>query len=169
MLSSKKFVADDSLIANLRRVLDALHEHGLDYALCGGMAVNIHGHVRTTTDLDFLIAANDRERILDVLRGLGYRFVAGPIPFDSGTPRERVLHRASRIEGEEILTVDLLLVTPVLEEAWETREVFEWEGRRVTVVSLAGLTKMKLMAGRHQDLADIENLGVEISDDGEDE
>lgn len=162
-------MADESLIADLRRVLDALHAHGLEYALCGGMAVNIHGHVRATTDLDFVIAASDQQRVLDVLRDLGFRFVAGPIPFDSNTAKERVLHRASRIEGEEILTVDLLLVTPVLEDIWQTREVFEWEGRRVTVVSLAGLTKMKLMAGRHQDLADLENLGVEISreDEGE--
>lgn len=162
-------VAEESLIASLRRVLDALHEQSLEYALCGGMAVNIHGHVRTTTDLDFMIAKDDRERILDVLRGLGYRFVAGPIPFDSGTPRERILHRASRIEGEEILTVDLLLVTPVLEDVWKSREIFEWENRRVTVVSLAGLTKMKRMAGRHQDLADLENLGVEKAHEDEDE
>lgn len=168
MLSSEH-VADESLIADLRRVLDALHEHGLDYALCGGMAVIVHGHVRSTTDIDFVIAESDRERVLDVLRTLGYRFVAGPIPFDIGTPKERVLHRASRIEGQEMLTIDLLLVTPILEDVWRSREVFEWEGRRVTVVSLEGLTKMKLMAGRHQDLADLENLGVEVSDEDKDE
>lgn len=162
-------MADESLIADLRNVLDALHASGVDYALCGGMAVNIHGHVRTTTDLDFMVALPDRQRILDVLRPLGYRFVAGPIPFDTGTPKERILHRASRIDGEEMLTVDLLLVTPVLQDVWESREVFEWEGRRVTVVSLAGLAKMKRMAGRHQDLADLENLGVEVSRENEDE
>ena len=66
-----------------------------------------------------------------------------------------------------MLTVDLLLVTPVLEDVWASREVFEWEGRRVTVVSLAGLTKMKRMAGRDQDLADLENLGVEVSSEDE--
>lgn len=162
-------MADESLIADLRNVLDALHASGVDYALCGGMAVNVHGHVRATTDLDFMISESDRERVLDVLRPLGYRFVAGPIPFDSGTPKERVLHRASRIDGEEMLTVDLLVVTPVLEDVWRSREIFEWEGRRVTVVSLEGLTKMKRMAGRHQDLADLENLGVEVSPEDDDE
>lgn len=162
-------MADESLIADLQRVLDALNENGLDYALCGGMAVNIHGHIRSTTDLDFVIAERDRDRILGILEGLGYKYVAGPIPFDLGTPKERVLHRASRIESDELLTVDLLLVTPVLEDIWKTRETFEWRGRKVSVVSLAGLAKMKRMAGRHQDLADLENLGLEGADDEEGE
>lgn len=162
-------VAEDSLIGDLLRVLDALHANGLEYALCGGMAVNVHGHIRSTTDLDFVIAARDCDRVLDVLKGIGYRFVAGPIPFDSGTPRERVLHRASRVENDELLTVDLLLVTPILEDVWRTREQFEWQGRRVTVVSRDGLAKMKRMAGRHQDLADLENLGLEGPREDEDE
>ena len=160
-------MADESLIADLRRVVDALHSNGVEYALCGGMAVNIHGHVRSTTDIDFVIATKDRDRALDVLRGLGYRFVAGPIPFDSGTSRERILHRASRAEGDDLLTIDLLLVTPVLEDIWASREAFDWDGRKVTVVSLAGLAKMKRMAGRHQDLADLEGLGLETDEKDE--
>lgn len=127
------------------------------------MAVNIHGHVRATTDIDLLVREADKDRILKVLAELGFAFVAGPIPFDSGTARARVVYRASRIEGADVLTIDLLLVTPVLESAWSGRQEFEWEGHRVQVVSLEGLTTMKLLAGRHQDLADLENLGVELA------
>lgn len=162
-------MADESLIGDLLRVLDALNSSGLDYALCGGMAVNVHGHIRSTTDLDFVIAAKDCQQVLSVLNGIGYTFVAGPIPFDSGTPKERVLHRASRVANEDLLTVDLLLVTPVLEDVWRTRQTFEWQGRKLTVVSRDGLATMKRMAGRHQDLADLENLGLGGSHGDEDD
>ena len=36
----------------------------------------------------------------------------------------------------------------------------EWEGRRVPVVSVGGLIRMKRVAGRPQDLVDIENLSA---------
>jgi predicted nucleotidyltransferase len=155
-------VAEPSLIEDFRALVTTLERRGIDYAACGGMAVIIHGHVRATTDIDLLVLEPDKDRILNVLAELGFTFVAGPIPFDSGTDRARILFRASRIDGADVLTVDLLLVTPVLEGAWRSRQEFEWDGDRVRVVSLEGLTSMKLLAGRHQDLADLENLGVEV-------
>ena len=59
----------------------------------------------------------------------------------------------------------LLVVTPILEDVWESRQVFSWMNKEVSVVSLEWLTKMKLMAGRHQDLADLENLGIALDDE----
>jgi hypothetical protein len=40
-------------------------------------------------------------------------------------------------------------------------KAFEWQGGTISVVSLAGLAKMKRLAGRKQDLADLEQLGIE--------
>ena len=40
------------LIAELKRVTGAFDEAGLTYALCGGLAVAVHGAPRATTDLD---------------------------------------------------------------------------------------------------------------------
>ena len=37
-----------------------------------------------------------------------------------------------------VLTLDLLVLSPALEEVWNELEVFEWEGRRVRIVSAAG-------------------------------
>jgi hypothetical protein len=159
-------VAEESIIADFKAVVDALQSRGIDYATCGGIAVNIHGHVRATTDIDLLVRDADKDRIVELLRSIGFPFIAGPIPFDSGTARERVVFRASRIKEADVLTIDLLLVTPVLEEVWRGREEYEWEGRRVRVVSREGLARMKRLAGRHQDLADLENLGLEVKDAG---
>jgi hypothetical protein len=56
-----------------------------------------------------------------------------------------------------------LLVTPQVEDVWETRETIDFLGRKLWVVSRGGLVKMKRLAGRPQDLADIERLENEES------
>ena len=38
-------------------VVDALNSAMIEYAVCGGMALAIHGHPRMTHDVDFLFAA----------------------------------------------------------------------------------------------------------------
>lgn len=154
-----------TMLQELSDVVDSFRERGIDYALCGGLAVAVHGHVRATKDIDLLVREPQIADALDVLRTLGYDIVAGPIQFQAGTSREQRLYRASRTGGPELLTVDLLVVTPILEDVWLGREVLDWGGRELRAVSLAGLTRMKLMAGRRQDLADLENLGVEVPDD----
>ena len=153
------------LIEQLERLLDALAQEKIEYALCGGIAVNIHGHVRTTQDIDVLVQEKDLSRVMPLLQRLNFTFTSGRVPFQAGTTEERKLYRATQIKGKDVLTVDVLIVTPILEDVWESRQVFAWLDRAITVVSLEGLTKMKLMAGRHQDLADLENLGIEFDDE----
>jgi len=57
-----------------------------------------------------------------------------------------------------VLSLDFLLVTPQTEDVWATREAIDFLGRKLFVVSREGLIKMKRLAGRPQDLADIERL-----------
>jgi hypothetical protein len=77
-------------------------------------------------------------------------------------PRERIL--LSKIDDNgEALSLDLLLVTPQVQDVWETREKIDFLGKRLSVVSLSGLIKMKRLAGRPQDLADIHRIENEES------
>lgn len=156
---------EETPLKALTATIAALEDQGLEYALCGGLAVVVHGHVRATKDIDLLIPADQLQATLAALKGIGFGIVAGPMPFDFGTPQERTLYRASKFEGQELLTIDLLLVTPILDDVWTSRQAYTWRGRELSVVSFEGLTKMKIMAGRHQDLADLENLGVEVDDE----
>jgi hypothetical protein len=151
------------LVAEFARVIEALESAGVEYAVCGGLAVALHGHVRATRDIDLLIPAAQRDRAVATLRAKDFTLQAGPIPFAVGTPKERTLYRVSKVEGTELLTVDLLLVTPVFEDVWSGRQAFSWQGHRVIAVSLAGLGKMKRLAHRAQDLADLESLGLPAS------
>lgn len=145
-------------------MIAALSDASIEYALCGGLAVNVYGHVRATMDIDVLIPASEVDRALAALRPLGYSFDAGAIPFDAGTPKAREVRRVSRVEGGDFLSVDLLVVTPVFEDVWSSRTRVTWNGRALPVVSREGLLAMKRVAARTQDLADIERL-QELGDD----
>ena len=150
--------ADMDLVAELANVSRALGQASLPYAVCGGIAMTIHGHVRATKDIDLLIRPEDRDRALAIVHGLGYDVPAVPMTFGAGTPSERHVQRVTKLEAGESLTIDFLLVGPVYEAAWADRESYAWEGTTLTVVSREGLVAMKRIAGRTQDLADIEQL-----------
>lgn len=152
------------LYDELQRLLDLLQEAEADYALCGGLAVAFHGYARFTKDIDLMVRQDDVARITDLVRELDFTITTGPMPFGHGTDRAREVHRISKL-GDEVLTLDLVVVSPALEAVWADREVFEWQGRHVTVVSADGLATMKRMAGRDQDLLDLRMLGFE--EDGE--
>jgi hypothetical protein len=59
-----------------------------------------------------------------------------------------------------------MLVTPILEEVWNAREAVKAYDTEIKVVSKAALIKMKQLAGRYQDLADIESLRKVSDSDG---
>ena len=73
------------------------------------------------------------------------------------------IRRVSKVVGEDVVSLDLLLVTPLVEDVWQARESLEFMGETLFVVSRDGLIKMKRQAGRPQDLADIERLENETS------
>ena len=142
-------------------IADTLSAAKVDYALCGGVAVAVHGYPRATRDIDLLIREEDLERTVPALGAVGYDLAAGLIPFDTGLPTARRVYRVSKADGHDLLTLDLILVSPFLEDVWASRERHEVQGRHVGVVSREGLAKMKRAAGRPQDLADLHALGME--------
>lgn len=148
------------IIAEFEAVIDALSDASVEHAVCGGFAVNIHGHVRATRDIDLLIPEDRIDDAKAALASVGFTVAAGPIPFGIGTPHARVIHRVSKIEGAAMLTVDLMLVAPVFQRTWASRQRFTWRGKDVSVVSLGGLAQMKRLAARTQDLADLESLAI---------
>ena len=148
------------LLSELFAITDALHAEDLDYAVCGGLAVVIHGYPRLTQDIDILIREEDLDMIADAVSPAGYTVKSGIIPFDLGKETERRIFRITKfVQGEsEYLTLDLILATGFLQEIWEEREQYEIEGRVLQVVSRDGLKKMKRTAGRPRDIDDLENL-----------
>ena len=147
-----------NLKQELLGVVRALNESYVPYALCGGMAVVLHGYPRLTRDIDLLVRRQDLSPARKTLAAAGFTIPSGLIPFDTGGPHEREVFRISKAIGEELLTIDLLLLPDFLKEAWESRETYELDKVPVTVVDRGGLIAMKRIAGRPQDLSDIEHL-----------
>ena len=146
------------LLNELFAVTDALNAKGIDYAICGGLAVVIHGYPRLTQDIDILVQEQNLNKIADAVSEIGYQIKSGIIPFDIGKETERKIFRITKFEQAEHLTLDLMLVGPFLKEVWNNREQHELEGHMLQVVSLDGLRKMKRAAGRPRDIDDLEHL-----------
>lgn len=156
------------LYEELVGLIDSLEKEELEYALCGGIAVAFYGYPRFTKDIDILIRREDLDQILKTIKNRGYWVKGGLIPFDWGKPSQREIYRISKVEGQELLTLDLLIVNKTLQDVWDQREIFEWKNRQVKVVSPEGLIKMKRLASRDQDLLDLKKLGFTDAEESED-
>jgi len=159
---------DMDLIDEFSNLTAALSHAGVSFAVCGGIAVGIHGFVRFTEDIDLMILEEDLELALSVARSLGYSVDSGRIPLLRGTPWEHTVYRVVKVEGREFLPLDLVLVNEEMRSIWEDCGIFQWQGRNIQCVSRQGLMEMKRRAGRSKDLIDLEELrGVNEEDPGE--
>ncbi|HEY0158318.1 MAG TPA: hypothetical protein VGF28_13635 [Thermoanaerobaculia bacterium] len=138
----------------LGAVVDALHAAGVEYALCGGLALAVHGAPRATIDIDLLVGTGDVARVREIAEGLGFRFPAMPMNFSNIR-----IDRITKIDAVgDTLMLDLLVTTPELEHVWRGRQHLPWKGRQISVVSREGLVTLKMLRASKQDLADIERL-----------
>jgi hypothetical protein len=147
-----------NLVDELHSLIESLDAAGVEYAVCGGIALAIHGRPRFTKDIDLLVRAADLERVQSLAKSRGFTLEGGWLSFAPGTKEEREMLRLSKAEGSGLLTLDLFLVGPILEDVWNSRRSLEWQGRQVWAVSREGLMRMKRLAGRPQDLVDLDDL-----------
>ena len=143
------------LTGDFKEFLRLLNANRVDYLLVGGYAVGLHGYPRATVDLDVWVRATpvNAECVLQSLRDFGFDvptlepklFIDPQSVVRFGVPPFRIEVMTS-IDGVEY-------------DACRARAVeFELDGVAVPVISLADLKVNKRAAGRHKDLADVENL-----------
>ena len=145
-----------SIHAELRALAARLHTEKVPYALCGALALAVHGYPRATLDIDLLALAGSEEDILRCGRASGFTIKAAPMRFASGTVRIERLSKA--VAGDEdVLMLDILSLTPEVEMDITT-ETLDWEGITLRTVDRPSLVRLKLLRGNAQDLADIEKL-----------
>ena len=151
------------LYEELRSVIAALDQNEIDYALCGGIALAIYDRPRATVDIDLLIAADSLDEVVEVAKALEYKVRGLDLTFANDTIEIR---RVSKIDQETgfVLSLDLLLVTPKIQQIWDSRVRANWEGGKLSVVSREGLIALKKLSGRPQDLADISALLEDAND-----
>lgn len=147
-----------NLVDELFAVARALGEAEIAYAVCGGIAVTIHGAPRTTKDIDVLVSRADLPRALEAVRTVGFDLPAHLMTFEHGTPRERHVQRVNKLHEGQHLILDLLIAEGILEEFLRRRIDVDLPEGRLSVVTKANLLDMKRVAGRPQDQADIGHL-----------
>jgi len=124
----------------------------------------IYALPRATLDIDIMIEANFLDKTKRVVHDLGFIVSAMPMKLHGGKIH---IHRVSKIDpfSGENLVLDLLIVTPDLQEAWQSRTKVEWEGGTLSVISPEGLILLKSFRRSGQDQDDIQYLRSIIDED----
>lgn len=155
------------LQAVLHRLATDLDGLGVDWALVGGMALAVRASPRYTRDVDVVVAVSDdqeAERLILALRHRGYRDKDEGVLEDELTGRLWTMRLVAPGDEAEGTIVDLLFassgIEPEIVEAAEPVELVK--GLTVPVVRSGHLIAMKVLAGRLQDLSDIQMLRAEI-------
>jgi hypothetical protein len=149
------------LFAEVIAVTAALDAAAVDYAICGGVALAIHGAPRATRDIDLLAREADLPRLRQVVQTCGFALEALPMTFSTSGVSIR---RFTKIEPDgRTLMLDVLLAEGALESVWQTRARVAFAAadtpeRALWVVSRGGLITLKLAAGRPQDIVDVQRL-----------
>ena len=147
----------------LRDVTSSLSANGIDYALCGGLAMSVFSRPRSTIDIDLLIRAESLEEVLAIATTMGYNLRGKELSFAKGAIEIRRVSKIDSSDGD-LLSLDLLLVTPAIRSVWESRIDAEWEMGQLSVVSPKGLIALKRLRNSGQDQDDIRALLEEFPD-----
>jgi hypothetical protein len=150
--------------ASPARLLATLADGGVDFIVIGGIAVVLHGHIRTTRDLDITYDAEpaNLEALGQVLVRLDARLrgVADVVPF---VPDGRTLRVAELLTLETAAGSLDLLATPPGAPTYaklkaKANQIELDDHHTIRVASIDDMIAMKRAAGRPRDLEDIEAL-----------
>jgi len=139
---------------DMRDMLDALTEAGVDFLVVGAFALAAHGVPRATGDIDLWVRPDptNARRLITALQRFGAPIAAHHISaqdfevpglvYQLGLPPHRI---------DLLTSIDGLTFT----EAWSRRGVGSLLGRDVPILSRDDLIANKRAAGRPKDLLDI--------------
>ena len=157
------------MVGEIEGLLDALNRAGVRYLVVGGVAVVLHGYLRTTADLDLVLELkpDNVRRAMRALGELQYRPRA-PVPAEAFAEPE-VRERWIREKGLAVfslwsparptLEVDVFVSEPFDFDAVYARAVrVPLERSEVTVIALQDLIALKRQVGRPRDQEDIAAL-----------
>ncbi len=130
-----------------------LTEAGIDYSVCGGVAVCLHGYQRNTVDLDLVVRRDDTSRVRQVFEEAGLAWHQE----DKEYRTETGIAIQFLISGDDAGGGEVRIAEP---NGDENVEVIEG----LTVLRLSRLIEMKLACGSsslrrtHKDFADVVEL-----------
>jgi hypothetical protein len=150
--------AEADLAQILTELLAELNRRNIQYALAGGWAFSALVEPRATTDIDILILLDppSRETIQSLVSSVFTSAIIHPSPMKLKSIS--IWHCTGLRDNQEIV-VDLLLAdSAFLQSALVRRRHISFGGQTVCVLTVEDLMVMKMIAGRLQDLADLEKI-----------
>ncbi len=146
------------IVEELLELITVLSERQIAFAVCGGLAVAIHGRPRLTVDIDLVLLDSDMLRAIQAVAAAGFDLPTGWVKFPEcglGTGR---LYRVTKVLDNDFLTLDLLSVDSQENLIWNDQVRVELCGREVPVLSKSALIRMKTASQRTKDRLDVELL-----------
>lgn len=147
----------------------ALNDAGVKYVVVGGVATVLHGYARLTMDVDLMVdlAPEEAARAVQALGALGFE-PRVPVPAmqfaDAAKRKEWIEQKGMTVfsfhnPSNPMLTVDVFVDHPIPFAALRSRaEKVMIDAVPVYICSIDDLIALKQLAGRPQDLIDIEKL-----------
>ena len=152
---------------DIQAILRELVEAEVEFLLIGGVAVGYHGHIRATKDVDVVPAPDRRnlERLASVLRSLDAE-VEGAGEFDRDELPDPLDPEVLELGGNWILVTRLGRLDvmqwigdwALWEELSPAAIADSVDGLPIKIVSYEDLVRLKELAGRPEDLADLQQL-----------
>ena len=140
---------------DFKEFIGSLNDNGVRYLVVGGYAVALHGYPRYTKDIDIWVemTSANGSKILKALTQFGFGSL-GVKESDFTVPNQML--QLGHPPGH----IDILTTLPGVEfsECYAARTTVKVDGVPVSFIDLENLRKNKKATGRHQDLADLENL-----------
>jgi hypothetical protein len=135
----------------------------VEFAVVGGVAVNMHGYIRATNDLDIFIRPTHENAAaaFGALKTLGISLK--DLEPDDLLDDEENLRFGT---GDDHIDILASIGEMPFDQVWRNRMEREVEGLSVPFICKADLIANKRQVGRLRDLADVEELEM-IRGDGE--
>jgi predicted nucleotidyltransferase len=147
----------DKLPQDFADLLIELCEANVEFLLVGGWAVILYGNVRATDDIDVFVRPSqaNSERVVAALDAFG-----APLRAHAVTAAHFAEEGNAYRFGVAPLKVEVLTqISGVsFDEALQGSKTFELDGYPIPYIGRSALIANKRAAGRHKDLADIEEL-----------
>lgn len=153
----------------IAELLQSLADARVDYVLVGGLAVQLHGFLRATVDIDLVLAMNDAnlDRFIEVAKRFGLKPVI-PVPIDALKNAAQIDQwyrekgmlafalREPRVGGS---VIDVLVRPDISFDTLRSGAVEgKLFGRQVSIASIDDLIGMKRIANRPKDQLDVAAL-----------
>lgn len=150
-------------------IFKKLNKKGIKYLVAGGVAVNLHGYVRATADLDIMLLLEEKNvcRYISLIEKLGFkpRMPVSLKDLLSKSKRRKWINKKGMkvfsvynpknlMEGMDILIKEYVKFNA----AYKRRKVVNIAGTRIPLISIEDLIKLKKCANRGRDLIDIAAL-----------